>query len=663
MGWWSIEGLGRSVRRGGGGWAWCAASLTTALMVAPPAVADTPPTITDLDRLPIEDLAKIEISSVSKIAEPLSDAPAAIFVITHEDIMRSGATSLPDMLRLAPNLQVAQVTASSFAISARGFNGTAADKLLVLIDGRSVYTPFANGVLWAAQYTPPEDIERIEVISGPGATLWGANAVNGVINIITRKSADTLGGFLELDAGDLHHGATLQYGGKIAPDLSFRVYADGADQAHDLTATGANAGDDWRRRHGGFRIDWAPAHDVLTLQGDLYRDSEDQPAPFVRETSTGGDLLGRWTHTTQGGGALQVQAYYDDVRVMAPGANHESLQTYDLEAQHSFALAGRHQIVWGAGFRLTQDNFVVQSTPALSGAFEFFNPQKRTLTQGDVFAQDTITLAPSFKLTVGLKLEADPYNSVEPLPDLRASWKVDDKTLLWAAISRAVRAPSRLDRDFNEAVGPQLFLTGGQFVPEELVAYEIGYRAQPWSPLSVSISAFYNDYRRLRSFEFSPVTVLPLIIENRLQGDAYGVEAWAAYQATGWWRLTAGANWLHKDLRFQPGASGQGGTQIAGNDPPYQVSLGSMMNLSHGATLNLDLRDVGALPAPASKAYVELNGRVAWAISSRVEIALVGANLLNPRHEELGHAFASVQLGPSGVETARSFYVATRLRF
>ena len=645
-----------------------AAPLAAAFMAAQPAAASEQMSVEDIERLPIEDLAKIDVSSVSKTSEPLSDAPAAIFVITHEDIMRSGATSLADILRLAPNLQVAQVTASSFAISARGFNGTAADKLLVLIDGRSVYTPFVNGVLWDVQMVPPENIDRIEVISGPGATLWGANAVNGVINIITRKSSETQGGFLELDGGGLYQGATLQYGGQITPDLSFRAYVDGADQGHDRTVTGASADDDWRRRDGGFRVDWTRPQDVLTLQGDIYRDYEDQPAPFPREASSGENLLGRWTHTTPDGAALQIQAYYDYLRVSAPSANDEWLRTYDIEVQHSFSLGERHQIVWGAGYRLTQDDFVL--TPATSAGVEFFDPQRRSLSEGDVFGQDTITLLPAVKLMAGLKLEADPYSSITPLPTLRLSWKVTDKNMLWAAVSRAIRAPSRFDRDFNEIanlpqpLGPQLAVTGGRFVSEELIAYEIGYRAQPTTSVTVSISTFYNDYLHLRSFEDSPTLIdLPRIIENRMEGQTYGVEVWGAYRPTDWWRLTAGANWLHEDLRFEPGSSGVGGVQIAGNDPVYQVSFGSMMNFSHGVTLDLDLRDIGSLPAPASPAYTELNGRVAWAISNTAEIALVGANLLNPRHEEFGSTAASVQLGPVGAEAERSLYVATRLRF
>ena len=326
----------------------------------------------DLDRLPIEDLAKIEISSVSKTAQPLSDAAAAIFVITHEDIMRSGATSLADLLRLAPNLQVAQVTGGTEAISARGFNGAAADKLLVLVDGRSVYTPFTNGVFWDAQNIPPESIERIEVISGPGATLWGANAVNGVINIITRKASDTPGGVVELAGGNLYRSVILQYGGPITRDLSFRVYANDVDQDHDVTSTGANARDDLQRWQGGFRIDWTPATDLVTLQGDIYGESLDEPPPMAREADSGGNLLARWTHRTEGGGELQTQVYYDHLERQAPGQADDSQNTYDFDFQHSFMLGPRQAIVWGAGYRLTQDDFTVVPGNPSSIFIQFF---------------------------------------------------------------------------------------------------------------------------------------------------------------------------------------------------------------------------------------------------------------------------------------------------
>jgi iron complex outermembrane receptor protein len=631
--------------------------------MAASAHAGSPLSAADLDRLPLEDLAKIEISSVSKTAQPLSDAPAAIFVITHEDIMRSGAASLADMLRLAPNLQVAQVTGNSYAISARGFNGTAADKLLVLIDGRSVYTPFTNGVFWEAQDVPAEDIERIEVISGPGATLWGANAVNGVINVITRKSSDTPGGVVELTGGNLHRSVTLQYGGQIARDLSFRVYADDTDHDQDVTSTGANAKDDLQRWQTGFRIDWAPAADLVTLQGDLYEESRGEAPPLVREADSGGNLLARWTHKIDGGGEVQTQAYYDHLERRAPGEADESQDTYDLDFQHSFALGQRHAIVWGAGYRITRDDFSIVPGNPSSPFVQVFKPQRRTLNQGDLFAQDTITLRPTLKLTLGLKLEDDPYSGAEPLPNARLSWKVTDQTLLWAAVSRAVRAPSRLDRDFNELAGGRLFLTGGLFRSETLIAYEVGYRGQPTSRASVSVSAFYNVYDDLRTFELSPGGQLPLRIENQMEGETYGVEAWGSYQAADWWRLTAGANWLHKDLRFKPGSIALGGVQIAGDDPAYQVSLRSMMNLGRRVILDLDLRDVGALPSPASPTYVELGGRLAWSATNALELSVTGANLLQPHHPEFGSGASSVQLGATGVDTGRSVYVAARWRY
>ncbi|QUD90081.1 TonB-dependent receptor plug domain-containing protein [Phenylobacterium montanum] len=627
------------------------------------ACATAPPSAADLDRMPIEDLARIEVSSVSKTYEPLSDAAAAIYVITHEDIVRSGATSLPDLLRLAPNLQVAQVNASTFAVTARGFNGAAADKLLVLVDGRSVYTPFVNGVYWDAQDVVPEDIERIEVISGPGATLWGANAVNGVINIITRKAADTQGGFVEVGGGDRTGHAALRYGGRIGGSLAWRAYVDGSDFAASRAATGASADDAWRHRQGGFRLDWTPGQDQVTLQGDVYAGIEGQPQGNPDDHVSGHNLLARWTRPLGDKGTVQVQAYYDYLQRHTPGEFTETLRTYDLEAQHNFDLGARQQIVWGAGFRAMADDFAIVPGNPSNPLTQFFDPEKRTLNQGDLFAQDTVTLTPAVKLVVGLKLEDDAYSSVEPLPTLRLSWRIDPANLVWAAVSRAVRAPSRLDRDFNEVSGPIRVLTGGRFIREQLIAYDLGYRAQPTPRLSFSLSAYYNDYQDLRSFELTPVTVLPAIIENRMEGETYGVEAWAAWQVLDWWRLSAGAEWMHEDLRFRPGASGLGGIEIAGDDPKYQAQLQSMMNLGHHVNFGLDVRGVGPLPAPASPAYVEADARLAWAVNDTVEISLRGDNLFNPHHLEFGSGASNVQLGATGVESERSWYLATRLRF
>jgi len=628
---------------------------------ASPSKAENRPggeSLAELGRLSIEELANIDVSSVSKAAQPLSDAAAAVYVITHDAVMRSGARSLSEILRLAPNLQVAQITATSQAISARGFNGSAADKLLVLIDGRSVYTPFSHGVFWDAQYVPPETIERIEVISGPGATLWGANAVNGVINIVTRKSADTKGAVLEFGGGALERRGGLQYGGSLGANLTYRVYANAMEHDHSDTASGADARDGWRRRQAGFRLDWSHADDLVTLQGDIYKASEEE-LTSANQAISGHNLIGRWTHPTAGGGTLQVQAYYDAIRRAVPGRINYRLRTYDLDLQHSFSLGRAHQIVWGGGYRVTDDNFLVQPEATRR---QFFSPMGRKQSLSNLFVQDTVSLRPDLKLILGLKLEDDPYSGLEPLPSARLSWKPTDTTLVWAAASRAVRAPSRLDRDFVEYRGSTLFLTGRGFQAETLIAYELGYRAQPSTRSSISVSAFYNVYDHLRSFELSGGG-LPIVFANEMEGETYGVEAWGAYQMSDWWRLSGGVNWLLKDLRYKPGSSALAPTTISGDDPKYQVSVRSMMDLGSGVNLDLDLRRVGALPDPRSPAYTELGARVSWAVSRTLEISVIGANLLHAHHPEFGETTANVQLGATGVQSARSVFIDTRWRF
>jgi iron complex outermembrane recepter protein len=610
-----------------------------------------------LKKLSIEELMNVEVTSVSKIAEPLSDAPAAVYVITRDDILAAGAITIPDMLRLAPNLQVAQITASTFAVTARGFNGPLASKLLVLIDGRSIYTPLYSGVLWDAQDVPPEDIERIEVISGPGAALWGANAVNGIINITTRKAIDTQGGSLALGGGNLEQRASLQYGGKLSDDVSYRAYVDSFHHSHDITATDANAQDDWKQYQGGFRLDWTPSGDLLTLQGDYYGGWENKLAPPPQETS-GGNLLARWNHALTGGSALQIQAYYDNTAWSLPGVASDYLNTYDLDAQHSFSRGTRQSIVWGGGVRVEEDN-----APTILSATQFLliSPQRRTLNYANVFVQDSISVTSRLKLILGTKLEHDAYSGFAPLPSARLSWKVTDSDLVWGAVSRAVRAPSRIDRDTFEVLGPIILLRGGNFQSEKLTAYELGYRGEASSNVSISMSTFYNVYKDLRSAETLPDNSIEFA--NRMEGDTYGVELWANCRINTWWRLAAGANWLHKNLHFEVGSSGIGGIAIAGDDPSYQVSVRSTMDLAPDWALNFDLRRIGSLPDPASPAYTELNARIAWMLSRSVDLSLTGSNLMHAHHLEFGTTAAPLQLGASGVETGRSYFIESRWRF
>ena len=612
-----------------------------------------------LKTLSIEDLMNLEITSVSKRGEPLSDAAAAIYVITREEILNSGARTLPDILRLAPNLQVAQITSNSFAITARGFNGSAASKLLVLIDGRSVYTPYHSGVSWDVQDVLPEDIERIEVISGPGATLWGANAVNGVINITTRKAAETQDGTLRVGGGNLEQRGSVQYGAQAGSDVAYRAYVDSFHYGDDLTATGMNAQDAWHKSQGGFRLDWMPAGDLVTLQGDLYTGSETELGS-ADERVSGHNLLTRWNHSFSDASTLQVQAYYDYSKTEIPNVGFDELNTYDLDVQHAFAWGSRQSIVWGGGVRTEQDNFPTM----LSGTqLLLFLPQQRTLDYSNAFLQDTISLSRTLKLIVGAKYERDAYTRGEPLPNARLSWKASDNNLLWAAVSRAVRAPSRLDRDLFEESGPVVVIRGGNFQDERLTAYELGYRSQPSAKSSLSISTFYNVYNDLRSAEYSPGPALPVMFANGMSGNTDGLEAWGNYQMSEWWRMSAGGNWLHENLHYSPGSSAIGGIALAGDDPSYQIALRSTMTFARGWLAYLDLRHIGALPSPASPSYTELNAHVSWTQSRALTWALTGSNLVHPHHLEFGTTAAPLQLGATGVETGRSVFFELQSRF
>lgn len=609
------------------------------------------PSTSSLKTSSIEDLMNIQITSVSKRGEPLSDAAAAVYVITRAEILNSGARSMIDVLRLAPNLQVAQITSNSFAVTARGFNGPAASKLLVLIDGRSVYTPYHSGVSWDVQDVLPEDIERIEVISGPGATLWGANAVNGVINIITRKASDTRDGSLRLGGGNLEQRGSVQYGGQAGSAVDYRAYVDSFHYGDDLTATGANARDAWQKSQGGFRVDWKPAGDLVTLQGDLYTGSEEGQLPSADEAVSGHNLLARWNHALSESSSLQVQAYYDYTRTKIPNAGIDELNTYDLDVQHAFAWGSRQSIVWGGGVRTEDDNYPV------------FLPPQRTLDYSNAFLQDTLSLSRTLNLVVGTKYEHDAYTRGELLPDARLSWKASDSNLLWAAVSQAVRAPSRIDRDLFEEVGSVVLLRGGDFQDERLTAYELGYRSQLSAKSSLSISTFYNVYSELRSVQYSPGPAFPILFANGMSGHTDGLEAWGNYQVSEWWRMSAGGNWLHENLHFNPGSDNIGGIALAGDDPSYQIALRSTMFFARNGLLYLDLRHIGALPSPASPSYTELNAHLSWAASDAVTLALTGSNLLHPHHLEFGTTAAPLQLGTTGVESGRSIFLEVQCRF
>lgn len=606
--------------------------------------------VEDLRNLSIEDLANIKVTSVAKRSEPINQAPASVYVITREDIRRSGATSLPEILRLAPNLEVAQINGYYYAISARGFNSfEASNKLLVLIDGRSVYSPVHSGVFWENIDIRPADIERIEVVSGPAGTLWGANTVNGVINITTRNSADTQGPEVEAIAGNQERSANVRFGGKIGDDTTYRLYALSFHRDSLPKAPGDPSFDAFRGTQGGFRVDTVRGQDALTLTGDIYANKVETPGG---EQLSGDNLNARWSRQLSAGGAVTVQAYYDRFHRSITGVFADDLDTFDVQAQHNFTLGERQQFVWGAGVRRWRDNFTV------TGPFGFLQPRK-TLDLANLFVQDEIALRPNLKLTLGLKLENNNYSGSDWMPNARLAWTFDERTLLWGAISRGVRTPTRIDRELQ---GLGILAPSDGFQSETVVAYELGYRGQPTSNTTLSVSAFYNIYDDLRTDELTGGG-FPLYFGNGLKADTYGVEAWGSWNVADWWRLKAGVNTLHRDLRLKPGHTDFSRYQAAGTDPAYQAQLRSQMNLADDWTLDLALRNVGRVHQPLTgvelvRPYTEADARVGWRLNDNLEVSLAGFNLLNPKHLEINDvSTAPLRWVP------RTWYLSLRLGF
>ena len=612
--------------------------------------AAPPDAIMQLSHMSLEQLANVEVTSVSRAAQTLSSAPASIYVITHEEIQRSGALSIPEALRLAPNLQVTQINSTDYQIGARGFGGSLesqnfSNKILILIDGRSVYNPLFSGVAYEAQDVFMDDVDRIEVISGPGATLWGSNAMNGVINIITRRAADSQGGLVRATAGNRENALAGRYGTMIG-NGALRVYAKAFDRAPAELEDGTSAGDRWHKVQGGFRFDTGNDVNAFTVQGDYQNATLNYgAAPQVGVSQF--NALGRWEHAGEHV-ATRVQMFVDHTgRDQAPAGVGFTLDTYDLEFQQTLTLGGRHQMVWGLGKRY--NDWDIENTPTLA-----FEPPKRTLDLTNAYVQDTIRVSQHFRVTAGIKFEDNSYTGWSTLPDLRVSWAPTDHTLVWAAAARAVRLPTPLDVDVRETVGGQLFVAGDpDFRTEKVTAYEIGYRAQPHASISWSISTFYDDYDDLRSIEITPVTLLPLRWGNEMEGSTYGVEVWGNWQVTDWWRLSPGFRSLHKRLRFSDASSGLGGIAQSGNDPRSQGSLKSSMMFGR-VSVDAMLRYVGELPSPATPDYTELGARIAYRWSDTLELSISGFNLLDGRHTEYAN---------SGRELRRSVYAEARVNF
>ena len=613
--------------------AWVACSLLGA------ATAWAASDVQQLKDLSIEELSNIEINSVSKRDEKLSDAPTSVFVITSEDIRRSGATSLPEALRLAPNLQVARVSANEYAISARGFNGTAANKLLVLIDGRSVYSPLFSGVFWDVQNVMIEDIERIEVISGPGGTLWGVNAVNGVINVITRSAAQTQGGLVAVGGGNQEDRASLRYGGKLGEDGNFRVYATHFDMQDTETQSGETKDDSAHQSQVGFRADWQRNADSVMVKGDAYTGREGQPPPGSISISgvtlalgeinvTGANMISRWEHSWEGAGALSVQAYYDHTERSVPPTFEDSQGIVDLQLQYSANPIGAHTAVWGGEYRYGMDRVTNSQYIALL-------PANLDQAWASLFAQDEIALLDGLRLTLGARTEHNDYTGTEFLPTARLAWNWAPNEMLWAAASRTDRAPSRLDHDTFVPGQPPYLLRGGPNVLAETADdYEIGYRGQITRAASFSATVYHTIYDRLRTQQVDP-SFTYLYYGNGIQGTTSGIELWGSYQVTPIWRLNAGFNRLRQELKLTPYSIDIGTLESdEGANPSRWGILRSSLDLGPRTELDLTLRYVDALAQPVVPSYTALDLRLGWQLRSNVDLSIVGQNLLGAGHGE-----------------------------
>ena len=580
--------------------------------------------VADLADLSLEQLANVTVTSASRREERLIDAPASIFVITAEDIRRSGATTLPELLRLAPNLQVVRGDTNQYVISARGGLFGTANKMLVLIDGRTVYTPLFAGVFWDAQNVMIEDLERIEVISGPGSTLWGTNAVNGVINIITKNAARTQGTLVAAGAGDAERGVSVRSGGALAGGGAYRAYAKYYERNSFALASGASAQDASDRWQAGFRMDWDRGAGSSTVQGDVYSANVDNLGG-ARDLS-GGNVLGRWSTRLSGGSDLIAQAYYDRTERRHLGSFEEKRDTYEVQVQHDLRYGVRNELIWGAKYRVSDDHTV--TTPVLG-----FVPADRALHLGSLFAQDERALAPNLRATLGLRAERNPYTGVEWLPNARLTWTPRPDQVVWSALTRSVRAPSRVDRDLVVPGSPPFVLTGGADFESEIAdVVELGWRTRITRTGTVSLTAFHHRFRDLRTVEpnGSVFTVM-----NGGEGRTSGLEGWGDFILRPNWRVVGGFVVMDNRFDTKPGHLDISNDKL-GNNPKRTANLRSLWNITPAHELDAMVRYSSALPNPAVPGYTVVDLRGGWRPSRSVEVSLIVNNLFDRRYSEFG---------------------------
>lgn len=633
----------------------------------------------DLSGLSLEQLVNVQVTSVSKREEKLSRASAAITVVSQDDIQRSGARTIAEALRLAPGLSVARVDSHTWAISARGFNDSFANKLLVLMDGRSVYTPLFSGVYWDVQDTMLEDIDRIEVIRGPGATLWGANAVNGVINIITKSAKETTGGLAVVGGGNEELGfGALRYGGKLGENAYYRVYSKYDSRDSSALPNGDLADDRWQMARSGFRIDWeANANARVTFQGDLYGGWLDQTynfpsltAPdFLEVTSepvdvSGGNFLARWKQDLSADSDMTFQVYYDRTRRDSRGLLLEERDTVDVDWQHHWRLNDRNHWTWGLGYRASLDH--------LEGGFvTSFEDERRNSQLASLFAQDEIQLVPDrLHLVLGSKFEHNDFTGFEIQPGARLSWTPDDHQTFWLSVARAVRTPSRaedgirLNNQVSAGAPPTVGSVFGNldYKSEELTAYEAGYRVRLWEQVSADLATFYNVYHDLRTTELRGAAVDPslpgspivtrLDIDNGASGETFGGELALTWRAREWWRWRGSYSLLEAQLHPKSFSNDGDAEDDERKSPHHQVALQTSLDLPGNVHWDVAGRYVDQLRELGVDAYFAMDMRLAWRPRPNLELSIVGQNLFDDRHLEFVPTIIPIQR----TETQRSIY-------
>jgi iron complex outermembrane receptor protein len=618
-----------------------------------------------LKTLTLEELSQIEVTTPSKEPVKAFRTPAAIYVITGEDIRRSGATCIPEALRLAPGVEVARIDSSTWSIGIRGFGTNLTRSVLVLIDGRTVYTPLFDGTYWDVQDTMMEDIDRIEVIRGPGGTIWGPNAVNGVINVITKSAKETKGALVSAGGGNFEQGfLNARYGGGNDDGFNYRVYGKGFTRGPEYHPDGQNY-DDWRSAQAGFRMDWqVDNRDTLTLQGDVYDEEAGESVgatsytpPYSQTINSnallsGENVMARWERSVNDGNDLHLQVYWD--RTDRQEANFAEIRnTFDVDFLQRVRLPFHQELSWGLGARVDP----VDDTEVVSGLQ--FLPLKRTDYLFTGFVQDEIGLVDGrLSLILGTKLLRTNFTGVAPEPSVRLLWTPSEKQTIWAAFTHALRTPSDAEEDFY-LLGLAGILKNGTpffarfnpntyFAPEQLNGSELGYRRILGRTLYLDIAAFYNHYHDLESEDLTGAVyvenepapthmLLPAEFGNGLLAYSKGVEIAPEWRPSSFWRLRGSYSYLHMDVyksahsqEVEPPAS------ISGASPQHQISVQSAFDLSKRLQLDLTYRYVSALPALAVAAYSTGDARLGWRFSRQLELSLVGQNLFQPWHLEYG---------------------------